>query len=123
VLTADGGTRTAAITGGCLALWQAADRLVSGGQLKKNPVGQLVAGVSVGICDGETRLDLDYTEDVSADVDMNIAALEDGNIVEVQGTAEGAPFSRDDLDALLDLARTGVEQLLTRQREAIETQR
>jgi len=122
VLGADGGTRTAAITGGCLALWQAASRLVSAGELEANPVQQLVAAISVGIVGGAACLDLDYAEDVGADVDMNFAALEDGHIVEVQGTAEGAPFARDELDAMLALAQKGVSELIAMQRDATKAQ-
>jgi ribonuclease PH len=120
VLGADGGTRTAAITGGSLALWLAAARLVEAGALAANPVQQLVAAVSVGIVDGVACLDLDYAEDVGAEVDLNFAALEDGGIVEVQGTAEGAPFRRDDLDRMLGLAESGVAQLFRLQRTALE---
>jgi ribonuclease PH len=119
VLSADGGTRTAAITGGCLALWQACSRLVVAGALAATPVQQLVAAVSVGIVKGEPFLDLDYSEDVDADVDMNFAALEDGRIVEVQGTAEGVPFTSAELDAMLALARSGVAELVGLQREAL----
>jgi ribonuclease PH len=119
VLGADGGTRTAAITGGCLALWRATSALVRAGELAANPVRQLVSAVSVGIVAGVPCLDLDYGEDVSAEVDMNYAALEDGGIVEVQGTAEGSPFSRDALDDLLALAQGGVASLFRRQREAL----
>ncbi|UCC73950.1 MAG: ribonuclease PH [Gemmatimonadota bacterium] len=120
VLQADGGTRTAAITGGCIALHRAASRLVFEGELPANPVRHLVAAVSVGIVNGEPCLDLDYREDVSADVDMNYAALDDGRIVEVQGTAEGAPFGDEQFETLLDLARKGVSQLIRLQRGAIE---
>ncbi|UCF19117.1 MAG: ribonuclease PH [Gemmatimonadota bacterium] len=120
VLGADGGTRTAAITGGCLALWQAAARLAGAGALPSNPVRQLVAAVSVGIVDGAVCLDLDYAEDVRAEVDMNYAALEDGRIVELQGTAEGDPFERATLDELLDLAAAGTRRLIELQRKAIE---
>ena len=122
VLGADGGTRTAAITGGCLALWQATSRLVAAGELESSPLRQLVTAVSVGIVSGAPCLDLDYAEDVRAEVDMNFAALEDGRIVEVQGTAEGAPFSRDQLDAMLALAQAGVGELLRLQRDAIKAQ-
>ena len=122
VLSADGGTRTAAITGGCLALWQAASRLVSAGAVETNPVQQLVAAISVGIVDGAACLDLDYVEDVRADVDMNFAALEDGRIVEVQGTAEGAPFARDELDAMLAMAEKGVRELIAMQQDATRAQ-
>jgi ribonuclease PH len=120
VLSADGGTRTAAITGGCLALWQASARLVGAGATPADPVRQLVAAVSVGMVDGELCLDLDYAEDVRAEVDMNFAALEDGRIVEVQGTAEGAPFARETLDALLVLAEAGTRQLIALQRAAMK---
>ena len=117
VLVADGGTRTASITGGCLALWQALEGLVASGALEKSPLTTRVAAVSVGIVGGEPVLDLDYELDVAADVDMNVVALEDGRLVEVQGTAEGSPFGRDALDSLLDLALGGIDELLERQRE------
>lgn len=120
VLVADGGTRTASVTGGCVALWQALEGLVADGKLASNPLRQRVAAVSVGIVDGEPWLDLDYERDVSADVDMNVVALEDGRFVEVQGTAEGAPFDRGELDRLLELAQAGIGELLERQREAME---
>ena len=123
VLAADGGTRTASITGGCLALWQALEGLAASDVLARNPLRSRVAAVSVGIVDGDPCLDLDYARDVRADVDMNVVALEDGRLVEVQGTAEGTPFRRDELDDLLDLALEGVEELLERQREAIEAAR
>jgi ribonuclease PH len=121
VLEADGGTRTAAITGGCVALCQAASHLVAEGALPANPVRWLVAAVSVGIVKGEPCLDLDYEEDVGADVDMNYAALDDGRIVEVQGTAEGTPFADDEFEAMLSLARKGVAELIYLQRQAIGT--
>ena len=114
VLEADGGTRTAAITGGWVALARAFDDLGYGGAL----TGQ-VAAVSVGIVDGRALLDLPYTEDVAADVDMNVVATSDGRLVEVQGTAEGEPFARDALDAMLDLAIAGCEQLFELQRAAL----
>ncbi|MHC4428568.1 MAG: ribonuclease PH [Planctomycetota bacterium] len=120
VLQADGGTRTAAISGGCIALWLACAGLVEARELAANPVRHLVAAISVGIVSGEPRLDLDYVEDVGAEVDMNYAALSDGRIVEVQGTAEGAPFSRDQLDALLVLAHSGIDEMVRLQRKAIE---
>lgn len=119
VLGADGGTRTASITGACLALWQALDGLVRDGELDELPLEQLVAAVSVGIVNGKPCLDLDYLEDSAAEVDLNVVSLEDGRMVEVQGTAEGAPFRRQELYAMLDLADAGIRQLLQRQREAI----
>ena len=120
VLVADGGTRTASITGGCLALWQALEGLVRRGVLERSPLSGLVAAVSAGIVDGRPVLDLDYALDATAEVDFNVVALEDGRLVEVQGTAEGAPFGRDDLDELLDLAGDGIRELSRRQRSAIE---
>ena len=118
VLTADGGTRTASITGACLALWQALDGLVRAGELPSSPLGQLVAATSVGIVDGRPCLDLDYAEDSAAEVDLNVVALEDGRMVEVQGTAEGEPFRREGLAEMLDLAEAGIRELLALQRAA-----
>lgn len=123
VLLADGGTRTTSVTGGCLALWQALDAMARRGELERNPLRQLVAAVSVGIVDGRAVLDLDYGLDSSADVDFNVVALEDGRLVEVQGTAEGLPFSRGQLDELLDLAGDGIGELLAVQRRTIEAAR
>ncbi len=123
VLGADGGTRTASITGACLALWQALEGLVKAGELSRSPLRQLVTAVSVGIVDGDPCLDLEYEEDVAAEVDLNVAALEDGRIVEVQGTAEGAPFGRGDLDNLLTLAESGIRRLVEIQREAVKAAR
>jgi len=119
VLAADGGTRTAAITGAAVALAQACQGLVAAGKIERQPMRQLVTAVSVGIVAGELRLDLEYVEDVAADVDMNLVALEDGGLVEVQGTAEHAPFDRARLDGLLDLGLAGIRTLVARQREAI----
>jgi ribonuclease PH len=114
VLQADGGTRTAAITGACVALADACAYLQRPGAVVRS-----VAAVSVGIVDGEPRLDLEYVEDVAADTDMNVVATSDGDLVEVQGTAEGAPFTRSELDALLDLALAGTRQLTLAQQEAL----
>ena len=114
VLEADGGTRTAAITGGWVALARA---LTASGQ-QAALTGQ-VAAISVGVVDGEPRLDLPYEEDVRAEVDMNVVATADGRLVEVQGTAEGAPFDRAVLDRLLDLALAGCEELFVLQRAAV----
>ncbi len=119
VLQADGGTRTAAITGGWVALFLACDRLVREGLLESHPLTGGVAAVSVGIVDGAPLLDLAYEEDVRAQVDMNVVATHDGRLVEVQGTAEGDPFARSDLDALLDLALAGIARLARIQREAL----
>jgi ribonuclease PH len=120
VLQADGGTRTAAITGGYVALALACRRLVKKGLLKKSPLIAEVAAVSVGIIDGEPRLDLPYVEDSIAGVDMNVVMTGDGKIVELQGTAEHGTFDRRELDALVDLAAGGIAQLVAAQRAALE---
>jgi ribonuclease PH len=118
VLQADGGTRTAAITGGWVALADAIDAMVDRGLLTDAPVMQPVTAVSVGIVDDEPRLDLDYTEDVAASVDMNVVVAGDGRLVEVQGTAEEQPFTREEHDRLVDLAVAGCAQLLEVQADA-----
>lgn len=115
VLGADGGTRTASITGAAVALHDACDWLIRQGHIATRPMREMVAAISVGMIAGEARLDLDYDEDVAADVDMNVVALESGALVEVQGTAEGAPFQREDLDRLLDLALAGIRELVVAQ--------
>jgi ribonuclease PH len=119
VLQADGGTRTAAITGAAVAIVDAFDWMVGQGVIPRSPVRQRVAAVSVGIVDGEPRLDLDYDEDVRAGVDMNVVLSEDGRIVEVQGTAEHGTFSRSELDRLMDLAVGGISTLDAAQRAAL----
>jgi ribonuclease PH len=119
VLQADGGTRCASITGACVALHDALATLVTGGQLPANPLRELVAAVSVGIIDGQPRLDLDYAEDSACDTDMNVVMTASGGLIEVQGTAEGAPFSRTELDALLALATQGINNILQAQRAAL----
>jgi ribonuclease PH len=119
VLQADGGTRTAAITGACIAVMDAFDWLVARGAMASSPVRRRVAAVSVGIVDGEPRLDLDYPEDVRAGVDMNVVMTSDGRFVEVQGTGEHTTFDRDTLDRLLDLSAGGIERLLAMQAEAL----
>jgi ribonuclease PH len=120
VLQADGGTRTAAITGGYVALALAVRRLMKRGLINVDPLLHEVAAVSVGIIGGEPRLDLPYAEDSIADVDMNVVMTGDGNLVEVQGTAEHATFARRELDAMVDLASVGIAQLIAAQRRAIE---
>ena len=120
VLQADGGTRTAAITGGFVALALACRRLVGKKLLAASPLLHEVAAVSVGIVDGEARLDLPYVEDSAAETDMNIVMTADGKLVEVQGTAEHGTFDRKQLDALVDLATAGIEQLIAAQRRALE---
>ena len=119
VLQADGGTRTASITGACVAVHDALAGLVARGLLSANPMRELVAAVSVGIVDGVPVLDLDYPEDSACDTDMNVVMTAGGHFVEVQGTAEGAAFTRAELDALLDLAAAGIATLNTHQREAL----
>ena len=119
VLLADGGTRTAAITGASVALVDAFQWMVSKGKLKRSPVRRRVAGVSVGVVGGEPRLDLDYSEDVVADVDMNVVMSSEGRFVEVQGTGEHGTFDRGELDRLLDLAVSGLSALDSRQRSAL----
>ncbi len=119
VLQADGGTRTAAITGGYVALALALRRLVEAGDVSARVFKPAVAAVSVGVVDGVPMLDLAYEEDVRAAVDMNIVMNAVGDFVEVQGTAEGEPFSRDTLNTLLDLAWKGIQELLRVQQEAV----
>jgi len=119
VIQADGGTRTAAITGGYLALAVAIKRLEKQGVVKSGVLQQSVAAVSVGLLDGQALLDLDYALDLAVDVDMNVVMTGDGEFIEVQGTAEGRPFSRSALNAMLTLAETGIEELLRMQREAL----
>jgi ribonuclease PH len=119
VLQADGGTRTAAITGACVALFEACEHLRRNDLVKKWPVRELVAAVSVGIVGGEPLLDLDYAEDSRADVDMNVVVTASGRFVEVQGTAEASPFDDEGLQKLLGLARHGIAALVQKQRAAL----
>jgi ribonuclease PH len=120
VLQADGGTRTAAITGAYVALADAVSWLAERGELSKpDPLVTSVSAVSVGVVDGEPRLDLMYEEDVRAETDMNVVCTADGEFVEVQGTAEGSPFRRDELEVLLDLAVVGCKELTEHQRSAL----
>lgn len=116
VIQADGGTRTAAITGAAVALALALDALVKAGTLKASPMKQLVAATSVGIVDGQMLLDLCYEEDSQAEVDMNVVMTADGGLVETQATAERGSYSRSDLNALIDLAETGLQEIFTVQR-------
>jgi ribonuclease PH len=120
VLQADGGTRTAAITGAYVAFALAARRLLRAGKIARNPVINQVAAVSVGIVNRVPLLDLKYDEDSKAEVDMNIVCTGDNRFVEVQGTAEGAPFGREEMDQLLALAALGIERLIRIQQEALE---
>ncbi|HCT60586.1 MULTISPECIES: ribonuclease PH [Acidobacterium] len=121
VLQADGGTRTAAITGACTALAIACQRLVKAGTLKASPLRQLVAATSVGIVEGTTLLDLAYEEDSQAEVDMNLVMTEDGGLVEVQATAERQAFPRARMMEMMDYAEKGIRELLALQRAAMES--
>jgi ribonuclease PH len=118
VLQADGGTRTASITGAWVALSLALDAMVASGRLKRRPRLDPLAAVSVGVVDGTPMLDLAYVEDVKAQVDMNVVMADDGRFVEVQGTAEGDPFTRAEMDALLALADAGCRELFAAQAQA-----
>src|SRR5580658_4013809 len=120
VLQADGGTRTAAITGACTALAIALGRLVEAGTIKENPLKQMVAATSVGIVDGQVLLDLDYSEDSRAEVDMNVVMTSGGGLVETQATAEKGTYTRGQLDEMLDLAGVGIAELLRAQRECLD---
>lgn len=119
VLVADGGTRTAAITGASVAIVDAFDWMVVAGKLAATPVRRRVAAVSVGVIDGESRLDLDYEEDVRAEVDMNVVMSSEGRFVEVQGTGEHGTFDRAQLDGLIDLAIAGIRTLDAAQGKAL----
>ena len=119
VLQADGGTRCASITGAWIALYEACDKLVQAGKLAANPVKDHVAAISVGIFEGSPVLDLDYPEDSNCDTDMNVIMTGKGGIVEVQGTAEGEPFSREQMNVLMDLAEMGIRQLVAAQESAL----
>ena len=122
VLQADGGTRTAAITGAYVALVDAIGWLKARDKLKRDPIHGAVAAVSVGIYLGAAVLDLDYAEDSACDTDMNIVMNEGGGFIELQGTAEGHAFRRDELDTVLGLAQKGIDELLAKQREALAAQ-
>lgn len=120
VIQADGGTRTASITGGYVALAQAINKARQAGTIKTDPITAAVASVSVGICNGEPVLDLDYAEDSSAETDMNVIMNSQGHYIEIQGTAEGHPFSSDELESMLGLARHGIEQLFASQQAILD---
>ncbi len=119
VIQADGGTRTASITGAYVAMVDAIDYLMKNGKLKKSPIHGHVASVSVGIFEGAPVLDLDYDEDSNAETDMNVVMNEAGAFIEVQGTAEGHAFRKDELDAMLALATSGIEHLIVKQVDAL----
>jgi ribonuclease PH len=119
VLQADGGTRTAAITGAWVALSDAVALMLKNREIRKSPLYGSVAAVSAGIVDGEPVLDLDYREDAEAETDLNVVMNEAGHFIEIQGTAEGHAFRREELDRMLDLAAKGIRELMERQREAL----
>lgn len=119
VIQADGGTRTASITGACVALVDAINHLQRRKLITTDPLLQMVASVSVGVWQGAPVLDLDYAEDSRADTDMNVVMGEDGGFIEVQGTAEGQPFRRGEMDAMLDLATAGIQRLFAAQKAAL----
>jgi ribonuclease PH len=121
VIQADGGTRTASITGAFVALYDAVSQLPARKLAGTNPIRDFIAAVSVGVYEGAPVLDLDYAEDSQCDTDMNVVMTGSGGIVEVQGTAEGKPFSRAELDAMMDLAATGIGQLIAAQRAALKS--
>ena len=123
VLQADGGTRTAAITGACTALAIALGRLVEAGTLKQSPLRGMIAATSVGIVDGQVLLDLNYEEDARAEVDMNVVMTDAGGLVETQATAEREPYTRAQLDEMLDVAEDGIRALLSAQQECLQRAR
>lgn len=120
VIQADGGTRTAAVTGSFVALTIALKKMVRDGLIPVLPIRESVAAVSAGICDGSKLLDLEYEEDSAAQVDANFVLTNHGRIVEIQGTAEGEPFSKEDYDALMELAQKGINELIALQQEALK---
>ncbi|MBP5352556.1 MAG: ribonuclease PH, partial [Alphaproteobacteria bacterium] len=119
VLQADGGTRTASISGAFVALYRALDKLVKEGRLPRNPVREFVAAISCGICNGEPVLDLDYAEDSHADADTNFVLTESGRIVEIQATAEGATFNETEFNELFRLAKAGIHQIICLQKQIL----
>ncbi len=120
VIQADGGTRTASITGAYVAMVDAVNTMIEKGTIKKSPIFGEIAAVSVGIYEGEAVLDLDYPEDSNAETDMNVVMNDAGHYIEVQGTAEGHAFTRDEMNQMLDLADHGIKQLLTAQQQALK---
>jgi ribonuclease PH len=120
VIQADGGTRTAAISGSCVALFDAVHFLMNKGSIKRNPLKHLIAGVSVGIYESTPVLDLDYAEDCKAHTDMNVIMTEHGSFIEIQGTAENNPFQQDELNALLELAKKGINEIISTQKNCLQ---
>ncbi len=120
VIQADGGTRTASISGGFVALADAIKKLIADGKLQENPIIQPIAAISAGIVEGEIRLDLEYTEDFAADVDANIVMMEDGNLVEFQATSEGQPYSQEQMFEILKISENGIKDIILLQKEALK---
>ena len=119
VIQADGGTRTASITGGFIAAAMAIDKLMQEGKLEESPIVRGICAISAGVVEGEVRVDLCYEEDSRADADVNVIMTDDGRLIEVQGTAEGAPFAREELNAIIDGAMTASKVLVEKQKEAL----
>ena len=120
VIQADGGTRTASISGGFVALTDAINKLIEDGKLLENPIIQPIAAISAGIVNGEVMLDLDYSEDSTADVDANIVMMEDGNLVEFQATSEGQPYSQQQMFEIIKISEKGVKDIIELQKEALK---
>ena len=120
VIQADGGTRTASITGACVALSDAINSLIQQGTLKESPIRNMVASISVGIYQGVPVLDLDYAEDSNAETDMNVVMDDNGHFIEIQGTAEGKTFSMEEMMAMIELAKNGIAEIITQQKLALE---
>ena len=120
VIQADGGTRTASITGGYIALVDAVNKARADGLIESNPIKGMIASISVGIYDGNPVLDLDYAEDSTAETDMNVVMNDENHFIEVQGTAEGHPYSREELNSMLGLAQKGITELFEHQRNALK---
>jgi ribonuclease PH len=119
VIQADGGTRTASITGACVALVDAINHMIENGQLKASPMKYMIGAVSVGVYNGEAVLDLDYAEDSNAETDLNVVLADNGGFIEIQGTAEGEPFQPTELNAMLELAKKGIAELTDIQQAAL----
>ncbi len=119
VIQADGGTRTASITGACVALMDAINHMLKEGMIKKSPIKYMIAAVSVGVYKGEAVLDLDYAEDSNAETDLNVIMADNGGFIEIQGTAEGEPFQPEELTAMLALAKKGIDELNVLQQEVL----
>lgn len=120
VIQADGGTRVASISGGFVALYQAINNLIKQGKLSQNPIREFLGAVSCDICDDQIVLDVDYEEDSTSQVDMNFVLTESNKIVEIQGTAEGHPFTEEQFNQMLELGKRGIQQIISKQKEALQ---